>query len=250
MKNVENTTKKDNKICIINSKAPKPIIKNLELLGYEVLLLPPLKGLASKESRHVDMQLCRISEQEIVFAPGVDGEILTAIEKRNFTVIEGNTLLKRNYPENIAYNVLVTDTMFLHNTKFTDSQILKKLQDGGLTPVLTKQFYSPCCAIVLSTKNNSTIILTGDCGIFKICREKGIETIFCEGVENIRLAGYNHGFVGGCCGKDGKVLYTCGSFEKTFYNGRKIRDSLKKQGINVVNLWGGKLRDIGGMLIL
>lgn len=250
MKNVEKSTIKIQKICIVSSKAPSPIIKRLESFGYQIILLPILKGLNSKEGHHADMQLCRVSGKEIVYAPGVNPDILNAIEKRGFILIEGNTVLQRRYPDNIAYNVLVADTIFFHNTKYTDSTLIKKMRDRGLTPVLTKQGYAACSSCAISTKSGKTIILTGDLGIEKVCQENKIEVMFCRGAENIRLLGYNHGFVGGCCGRDDDILYTCGSIEQTFSNGYEIIQRLDDSGIHVVNLWGGRLRDVGGMLIL
>ena len=250
MKKVEISTKKTEKICIISSKAPKPIINKLESFGYLVKLLPILPGLNSKEGHHADMQLCRISDMEIVYAPGVPKEILEAIEKRNYTLIKGNTVLKSEYPFNIAYNVLTLDKIFFHNTKYTDSTLLKIFTDRGKLSGVVKQGYAACSSLALSKSNGEPLVLTGDGGIVKNCERNKIETIFCKGVENIRLRGYNHGFVGGSMGKDGDMLYTCGNIESTFSNGKEIMKRLKSEGINVINLWGGRLRDVGGILIL
>lgn len=234
----------------MSALTPKPVIKKLKAFGYDVLVLPVLPGLNSKEGSHADMQLCRVSDKELVYAPGVDGKILSYLKERHFTLTEGATKLKRKYPANIAYNVLVTDTLFFHNTKYTDCVLFKKMQAGGLSPVPIKQGYAACSSFSISTKSGKTLILTGDRGIEKACRENNIETIFCQGTENIRLRGYDHGFVGGCCGKDGNWLLTCGSIEKTFYNGAEILQRLKEEGITVINLWGDRMRDVGGILIL
>ncbi len=250
MKNVENTTSKKQKMCVLSSGAPKPVADKLKSLGFEVLLLPVHPCLNSKEGHHPDMQLCRVSDHQIVYAPGVDGKILAALQQRHFTLIKGATILKSKYPLNIAYNVLVADKLFFHNVKHTDAILKKILQDRGQTPVPLKQGYSGCSGMAFSTDSGKTLILTGDKGLQRACAGKDVECILCEGVENIRLRGYDHGFVGGCCGKDGRTLYTCGSIEKTFYNGEQVVGQLNKNGIKVVNLWGGRLRDIGGILIL
>ncbi len=250
MKKVENLKDKTEKICILSSKAPKPVIRKLESLGYLVKLLPVLPGLNCKEGHHADMQLCRVSEKEIVYAPGVAEDILNAIKKRGVTLIKGATTLKPKYPYNIAYNVLALDTIFFHNTKFTDSVLMKKFLQWGQTPECVKQGYGACSSFVVYTKNGTPLVLTGDKGIYAACGKNKTEVILCQGVENIRLRGYDHGFVGGSMGRDGKILYTCGSIEKTFDNGKEIMKRLKEEGITVVNLWGGRLRDIGGILIV
>lgn len=247
---MKNVVKSREKICIVSSQAPKPVVKKLQALNYNVLCLPVLTDLNSKEGAHPDMQFCRISETELVHAPGVDPSIISYLKEKHFTIIEGNTKLKRKYPHNIAYNLLVTDTLFFHNLKYTDSLLFQKLCAGGLSPVQSKQGYAACSSFAIKTPEGKMLILTGDRGMEKNCMNQGLEVIFCEGTENIRLRGYDHGFVGGCCGKDGNQLLTCGSIEKTFYNGKEILEQLRREGITVTNLWGGRMRDIGGILIL
>lgn len=247
MKNDEQCQKK---ICIISESAPKAIAKKLQSLNYHVLFLSTLSDINKKEGSHPDMQFCRISEKELICAQGTDPRIIKYLKERNFNVIEGNTKLGSHYPQNIAYNVLITDTLFFHNLKYTDSLLYEKLCAGGLTPVSSKQGYAACSSFSIKAPTGRNLILTGDKGVEKTCCAQGLEVIFCEGVENIRLRGYNHGFVGGCCGKDGNLLLTCGNIEKTFYNGDEILRTLRAEGIEVINLWGGRMRDIGGLLIL
>lgn len=244
-----NINNKEQKICIMSSFAPKLAVKAMEGNGYHVLCIPPHSGLNLSEATHPDMQLCKIAHHDFICAPDMDKNILFTLNYGGLRLFEGNTKLSRKYPYNIAYNVLIVGMLFFHNLHYTDPVLFDALKTRGYTPVHVNQGYAACSSAVLQKTDGEVLVMTGDAGIRDACQNTGIRVIWCEGIENVRLKGYDHGFVGGCCGRDGQKLYTCGRIEDTFQNASEIMDRIEEAGIEVVSLYSGPLRDIGGIVV-
>lgn len=226
-------------ICILNQNAPAETFVSLERLGFQAIPLPPHPDLAAGEAAHADMQFCKIPGETLVYAPGTSPAVIKALQERNISVTKGQTRLKPDYPENIAYNILIAGKLYFHNLPFTDSLASSLLAEKGYRGVKVRQGYAACSAIAITAEH----ILTGDRGLMAAAEEQGIETIFVSDKE-ICLPGFDHGFAGGCCGVFGNTLYTCGELP------RAVCGKLAGRGISVVPLCAGLLTDIGGLLFL
>lgn len=240
---------KEQKICIMSSLAPQLAVKAMKANGYHVFCIPPLSGLNPIEGTHPDMQFCRIADHDFICASGMDRNAFFTLNYGGLRLFEGNTKLSEKYPYNIAYNVLIVGMLFFHNLHYTDPILFEALKTRGYTPVHVNQGYAACSSTALQKANGEVLVMTGDAGMRDACQNAGIQVIWCEGIENVSLEGYDHGFVGGCCGRDGQKLYTCGRIEDTFENASEIMDRIEKAGIEVVSLCSGKLEDIGGIII-
>ena len=74
---------------------------------------------------HPDIQLCRLKNE----------------------IYQGDTdKLSEVYPSDIRYNAACTGKYFIHNLKYTDSDLLKKAENEGLILINVKQGYSKCIA--------------------------------------------------------------------------------------------------------
>lgn len=204
----------------------------------------PHSDLPLFEACHADMQFSKIDSSTLIFAPesklAVEDKFLEGID-----FIQGKTNLKSKYPYNIPYNILRFNNYLVHNTLYTDESVLQEAKKRLLVNIKVKQGYSGCSSIAIPLHNGSSLVLSSDKGIIAALKAFNIPTEYFNETESILLPGYNHGFIGGCCGYDddlGLLVYG------------KINGQLKKLSetyeFPVLSIFDGPLTDIGGILIM
>lgn len=178
---------------------------NLRGLGIDIIKTPFCKELYPAISHHPDILLHPINLDTIIIAPNVYDQLMPELTSRGFRIIKGSTVLTRNYPGNIAYNIGRIGKYVLHNFKYTDKRALTLLDEQGLDFINVKQGYSKCSICII----NSNAVITSDKGIEKELNKKGIEVLLiAEGY--IDLPGLSYGFIGGASGlidKD-KIIFS------------------------------------------
>ena len=93
-------------------------------------------------------------------------------------------------------------------------------------------------------------IITDDISIYKRCLENNIDALFIEKDINIKLKGFDYGFIGGCCGKIAKnILAVAGNYH-SLTEKSKIDVYLKSKNIAVKSLYIGDITDIGTIIII
>lgn len=199
--------------------------------------------LAIPEKHHADMQFSRIDRQTLVCAP------LTSIKQTSgLDIIQGSIPLKEKYPENIAYNTLCFGNYIIHNTKHTAADVLSEAQKRHLKIIHTKQGYAGCSSISIPLKNNETLIISSDKGLIstlKKLNDNSIHTDYFEDTKSIILPGYDHGFIGGCCGYDEDLgLLVYGKI-----NGQ-LKELSEEYNFPILSIFDGNLTDIGGILVM
>ncbi len=153
--------------------------------------------------------------------------------------------LSGEYPGDCALNSLVTGDRIFGNPKAQDPLITMLAKETGREAVPVKQGYVRCsCAVV-----GSGAFITADEGIAAAAGERGIDVLKIR-PGYIELAGYDTGFIGGCCGLAAPdLLLTAGSIaEHPDYD--NIRAFALNYGVYIESLWRGSLEDIGGILPL
>lgn len=226
-------------ICILNQNAPVGTFAGLERNGFSVIPLPPHRDLLPGEAAHADMQFCKIPGKTLLYAPDTSPSVIKALRERKISVTQGQTRLKPDYPGNIAYNILTVGNIYFHNLPFSDPLAVSLLAESGLYGVKVKQGYAACSAAAVT----GTHIITGDRGLMAAAERHNITPIFLPD-RDIVLNGYEHGFVGGCCGIYENTLFTCGELPAV------ICKTVVDLGVSVVSVWDGPLTDIGGLLFL
>lgn len=226
---------------IISKDSDLFLKKNLKLYG-EVLEISPSEYLDRREGAHPDMRICKITDSCCIVAPDIVDEIECFFKKFGISFCIGKTFLKKKYPENIAYNVLVGDKIFFHNTEYTDGILLDKLYEMKKDAVFVKQGYSGCSSIFAGN-----VLITSDYGIYKKASSLAIETVLFENPERILLDGFDHGFIGGCCGYNNEtgLLINCSENFLPF----DFKENLNKKDIKYTCIGNGPLTDIGGIVI-
>lgn len=183
------------KLMLVDGRTPEKILNKLASLNIEVILTESCKGLNPSISYHPDIQLHPLGNEKIVVSPNSYPDIKKKLSKYGFNLIQGASLLKSNYPEDIAYNIARIGNYCFHKLKHTDTVIKKHLEAEGVLFINVNQGYSKCSTAVV----NKTAIITSDKSIHKAAIKNGIDTLLIE-PGYIKLEGQNYGFIGGCTG--------------------------------------------------
>lgn len=240
-----NLPKKRVRLVLIDHRVHRDVIKyltNKNIIPVETITC---NELYEAVQGHPDMVLHHLGGKDIVIAPNVIDYYKVKLEAYGFHVITGNTYLKRNYPNNIAYNVCRVGNFIIHNFKYTDEVLLNYFEEQNYTKIHVAQGYSKCSVAVIHDK----AIITSDIAIHKEVTKFGIDSLLIS-PGDIILPKLNYGFIGGTCGYlSNKDLAFFGDprFHKEF---DKISNFLKKYNKNIVVLRQDMLQDYGTLVPL
>lgn len=232
------------KIYIVNSQID---YKTKELLQSHGLVagIAAHPDLPVPEKHHADMQFSKINDNILICAPGTTFENDINL---NLNIITGSNILNSKYPHNIAYNILRCDKFIIHNTKYTATEIISEAKANALCIVDCKQGYAGCSSISVPLKHNSTLLISSDKGIISSINKLNCQNIFTEfftDTNSILLPGYDHGFIGGCCGYDKELgLLVYGKI-----NGQ-LKELSAKYNFPIFSIFDGPITDIGGILVM
>ncbi len=155
------------------------------------------------------------------------------------SVIRGD-YIKPHYPFDSAFNCVIGKDFIFHNLSITDQVILDFADSKGFFSINVKQGYSKCSTVVL----NNNFLITDDKGIYKKILKHFNVLLVSRG--DIKLDGYNYGFIGGATAVYNNYIFVFGCLE----NHRdyiSIKSFAESVGYKVVNLGEGKLEDYGGI---
>ena len=236
---------KDIKAVLIDYKTDAEVIEALRNLDIEIIKTVPCKELYDAINGHPDIVVFHIGDNKLVVAPNVFDKLQPVLSKKGFALTKGETWLNRNYPENIAYNVLMVGSFAFHNTKYTDKTIIEELEKRNVKLIHVNQGYTKCsCCIV-----DENSIITSDYMIAKAAAKVGIDSLLIQS-GGIILENLNYGFIGGSSGLLSKSMMAfTGNLEKIQEN-YKIVDFLNSKGIEVKILSTKQIFDIGSIIPL
>lgn len=210
------------KFAIISFKAKNGLIKFLKGNDYEVIYSFDSKKMDEKVSDHVDMQIRKINENAFVctqesyfhyraYLPNYIALYVTELEVTN------------TYPKDCLLNNFSIENHLVCNKKSVDPVVLKLLKDEKI--IMVKQGYSKCSTIV-----TDRFVITSDKSIYASVQKQNIKAYLIDSGE-IKLEGYDTGFIGGTCGYStdlGVVFY--GNLEKYKFK-NKLIEFLEKENI-------------------
>lgn len=193
---------------------------------------------------HPDMSFCPLYNGDVVVSKtGYD--YYKKILPECLNLIKGENDLKKEYPFDIAYNVVIIDGKLYGNLKYTDKAIIKYCQNKNIELVNVKQGYTKCSTLIVNEKS----VITSDKKLNDIYMLNGLDSLFVSSDE-IFINNFDHGFIGGCGGKISKD--TVGFFgditkHKDYL---KINDFLTKRNIRHKMIISGPLFDYGSLIPL
>lgn len=212
-------------------------------MGIEVIKTIKHPKLYDAISFHPDIVMCGIEKNKFVIAPLVYDYYKKKFEKYEVEVLKGSTELLNEYPNNIAYNVLIVDKYVFHKLEFMDNKLKEELRSRGYEFINVKQGYAKCSVAVVSNK----AIMTSDTKIAKLASDKGIEALILK-PGDIELKDMNYGFIGGATGNFLKKEFAFAGSLNKYKEGNKVKEFLKNLGVEYIELSKDKLIDVGTII--
>lgn len=232
-------------LVIIDGRVKKEIINNLKKLELEIILTNKCNELYDAISYHPDIVMHPINYNTLLIAPNVFDYYKELLKNKSIKLIKGEKKLKRNYPDNIAYNVARVGEYAIHNFKYTDEKLIYYLKKENIKFINVNQGYSKCSTSII----NNNAIITSDKSINNSCRKYNIEVLLIkEGF--IDLPGLNYGFIGGSSAviSTKEILFTGNYGNHPNYN--EINDFLLKNGKTPIILSNDNIIDLGSIITL
>ena len=233
------------KIAIVDTRIPWECERALTLRGYYVIKLPPSHRLGEAVASHPDMLIARLGEDYVTTTDYLD-EAAFAIQDIYDTVhphfhfadeVHGGC-----YPADAILNSLVMGRRIFLRKESASPYLLSLARERGYEIVGVKQGYAACTVLKLSEE----AAITADGGMARALTECGIRVYKIEN-GGISLPPYEYGFIGGASGVDGGCVYTLGSPEG-HPSYEVIKAATAAEGLTLVPLGRGMLRDLGGIL--
>lgn len=243
--NIPNIPEYAVKTVVIDYRTDIEIISTLNGLGIETIKTVGCKELYDSIQGHPDILMHHIGENAIVLAPNIYEDFANKLIKKGFAVTKGDTWLSRNYPQNIAYNVLRIGEYAFHNLKFTDRQIRIKYEKMNIKMINVNQGYSKCSVCVVNEKS----VITSDKVFSEKLEKHGTESLLIK-PGDIRLEGLNYGFIGGATGLVSNFELALTGNVNNLKDYKRIMEFLDLKGITVKILSSKKIIDIGSIIPL
>ncbi len=228
---------------IVDQNAPQSFFDYLDDKKIEYIKSSYLKNVLEPVSTHPDMQICHLGGNRYVCEPTLYDYYYDKLKEYNVELIKGEKHILSTYPDDISYNVVVTENIALHNLKYTDSVILKEFESSAISIYNVKQGYTKCATCII----DDNALITSDESIYKVCVVNKIDCLLVE-KGFIKLGDNHEGFIGGCCGfTDSKKLLFCGDITShPSYN--EIVEFASKYGVKIVFSSNEVLTDIGTII--
>jgi len=226
--NCEN--KKFFKALILSSDVYDESVQKLKELGIEVIWSFENKSVSPYLSKHVDMQLVKITDKCYICSPECFDYYKKIFSHFNINLISGDTYLSSNYPGDIAYNIVIGERYAVHNFKYTDSILKESLTNKTFVDV--SQGYCRCTLCCLPSES----YITSDEGIVKsLSAHKDISMLkISQG--NVLLNGFSYGFFGGASFMIGPRCLAVNGDITTHPECDKILDFCTKKNVEVLSL--------------
>ncbi|MCQ1531045.1 DUF6873 family GME fold protein [Lutispora saccharofermentans] len=231
------------KTVLLDYRADDELILSLSKLGIEVIRTDCCNELYDAINGHPDMLVHHIGGNSMVIAPNIYDKLAPKLLKKGFALTKGAAWLQRNYPQNIAYNVLRMGKLAFHNTKYTDVQIRNLYEKLDIKLVHVKQGYTKCSVCVIDEFS----AITHDLGVARVMENYGIDVLVIN-PGDIDIIGLDYGFIGGASGLISKKCIAVSGTIKELKDFDKIMEFIALKGIDIKILSSKKIMDIGSIM--
>ena len=208
---------------IMSGKYPE-LVSAMHDRGYKVIPTKRITCFHQPEQFHADMQVLKIRD-------------------RIFTLDTCRRKPSRDYPNNVLLNCLFLGNRLYGKLSAIDETVLDYCKEQGIELVNVNQGYTRCSTLVV----NDNAVITADSSIEKAMKQNGVEVLrISQG--QIRLEGFDYGFIGGC---SGRILDTIFFFEniKKHSDYSEINDFIINHNSKIEILCDNMpLTDIGGFV--
>ncbi|MCD8390669.1 MAG: hypothetical protein LUD03_02370 [Firmicutes bacterium] len=216
-------------------------VKKLNSLGIEVILSYKSENLLPPISAHPDMTILHLGGNRFVCSP--DSYDYYKERLNGADVARGVCVLKKDYPNDVPYNITIFGEYVFLNASSNQTEIAKTYVSSSKKILNVKQGYTKCNICVVSRN----ALITSDTGIYKTAVDNKIDALLIES-GYIELKGMDCGFIGGASGLIAPNMLAVNGDIKTHPDGCKMIEFCKKHGVDVISLKKGILEDIGTIL--
>ncbi len=191
--------------AVTAKNSPIEFIKLLNSRGINVLYGTESKNVQQGIKYHTDLQLAHAGNNTYVCAPECFDYYENIFKKTNLKLYKGETELGYTYPDDCAYNVATLKNYAIGNFDVCDGVLKRLLVENSYKLINVKQAYAKCSICIVG----DNALITSDEGINKALLHTKIDVLKID-VGDIKLAGFNYGFIGGCSGYTDENIYFCG----------------------------------------
>lgn len=227
--------------AIISYRADDDFKDLLKKDGYTLIKSYPNKNLADPINDHPDLQVFKVNDDTLICDKNLY-LYYRAILPPRINLLTTDLDIFSKYPHDCRLNCFLSSDYLFANPRAVDPLVLRETGDKKLVAI--KQGYAKCSTILISCDT----IITSDMGIYKKSLQRGLDAYLIEKGE-IKLPGYDYGFIGGTCGYNGKSLYFYGNLDKYKYKDRLI-EILDKVKITYKYPRLSDFRDLGSMIFI
>lgn len=229
-------------LIIADNRLPEPAIRNLSSIG-EFIGFSTTGITYDSISGHPDIFICQ-TPTGLILAPNLPEYYLLRLKQAGIHLVQGKLPIGSRYPETARYNAVLTDKFLMHNPSCSDQSLLDYAGSHRLAILGHQQGYTRCNLVSLGDDS----FLTSDKGIERCLLKNNLDVHFIS-PHGIILPGFDHGFLGGCCGMTGKSLVITGSLAH-HPQGEAIRNIVQSKHLDIVELSDGPLFDCGGLFFI
>lgn len=231
------------RFVIIDYRAEDKIINYLKNLNISVIKTIRCNELQEPVDGHPDMVMHPVDYETFVVAPNVYDYYKDILNGTGVKLIKGEKVLKRDYPEDIAYNVARVGSYAIHNFKHTDDVLKYYLDKLNTEFINVGQGYSKCS--VAAVGDNAAV--TSDKSIHEKLVSHSIDCLYVN-PEFVLLEGYNHGFIGGSAGLiNNEIFLSTGKILDTSAL-NTIKSFVRKAGYTYAEASGEQIADLGSLI--
>ena len=141
---------------IVDSRMRNVEKNTLKYLGYKLIELKKSNNVYAEISSHVDIFTTKINDTLVVEKSKFEN-LDFLLKNSQYNVISGKEEVGLHYPDDIKYNVCIVGNYAIHNFKYTDKTVLKKLKESGYELINVEQGYTNCSIAVI---DNTSVITT------------------------------------------------------------------------------------------
>lgn len=213
------------------------LIEYLRELGHKIMIIEMTDITYRPVSSHPDIYMCSMGPGRPVYFGCPDK-------------------IGSKYPDNIIYNAACTGKYFIHNTKYTEPELLAFTNKNyfaeisgsysgktheSLEIIDVPQGYTKCNTLIVDENS----IITSDVGIYNSCYSKLDILLIKTG--HIILQNFNYGFIGGASGRIGDTIIFNGNLEQ-HPDYEKITAFIESRNFKIKYFTEYPLEDIGSII--
>lgn len=227
-------------LIFISEMAEKTFTNYMKTRGT-VILVPKDERFDPRISSHPDLVIS-ILDDTLIIDGNASIHIFRQLDALGVPYIKGNSRLAPVYPQDIAYNAVITKNYMIHNLEYTNSLLLLHSKYTNKTLLPVKQGYTKCSTVVV----NDDALITSDVGIYKAAKDLMKVLLIQPGYVN--LDGFDFGFLGGASASFEDTVVFHGDLSK-HPDFLSIQAFVKAVNKNLVYFEDFSLTDIGSVLI-